>query len=147
MRGNFGIFNLILLVFFVALVYLMMIRPQKKKDKAMRDMRAGLSVGDEIITIGGIIGKITKISDDTVVISTGTGSNKVEFLKTAISGIRKKGDNIQAKKEVKESVSETKKKSTKKVTPKKLGNSKSNAKGDKKQTPKKSTTKAKSEEK
>ena len=58
--------NILLLVVFIVMIYFMMIRPQRKKDKEDREMRASLAVGDEVITIGGIIGKVTKISEKAV---------------------------------------------------------------------------------
>ena len=50
--------SLIVMVVFIAAMYFLLIRPQKKKDKQIQAMRANLQVGDEIITIGGIKGKI-----------------------------------------------------------------------------------------
>ncbi len=117
-------FNLILLVFFIALIYFMMIRPQRKKDKEDKEMRDSLSVGDEVLTIGGVIGKVTKINEKTVVIATADGRVKIEFVKTAISSVTKKGaegvKKTSAKKETEE-VEESKAPARdKKVTPKKL---------------------------
>lgn len=117
--------NIILLVVFIALIYFMMIRPQKKKEKADAEMRNSLSVGDEIMTIGGVIGKIVKITDKTVVITTGAEKNKIEFIKTAIASVNKGqgGGNTAAKKPSKkeEAVEEKTPDREKKVTPKKLG--------------------------
>ena len=50
-------------------------------------MREALKVGDEVITIGGVIGKVEKITDKTVVISTTAGKNKIEFLKSSIATV------------------------------------------------------------
>ena len=80
-------FSLVLMILLIAMIYFMMIRPQRKKDKADREMREALKVGDEIITIGGIIGKVEKITEKTVVISTSSAKNKIEFLKTAIASV------------------------------------------------------------
>ena len=74
-----------LMVILVAMIYFMMIRPQKKRDKADKEMREALKVGDEVITIGGVVGKVEKITEKTVVVSTTAGKNKIEFLKTAIA--------------------------------------------------------------
>ena len=116
--------NILLLVVFIAMIYFLMIRPQRKKDKEDREMSSSLMVGDEIITIGGVVGKITKITEKTVVVETGSGRNKIEFLKTAIASVSK-GDaaKAEAKKEAEkaESYEEEKKPDRdKKVTPKKL---------------------------
>ena len=57
-----------LVVLFIAM-YFLMIRPQKKKDKQIQDMRNSLQVGDEIVTIGGICGKIVKTKDESIIIA------------------------------------------------------------------------------
>ena len=88
--GNIG-----LLLLFIVLIYFMMIRPQKRKDKADREMRSTLQVGDEIMTIGGVIGKVVKITDKSVIITTGAERNKIEFIKTAISSVNR-GENSKA---------------------------------------------------
>ena len=115
---------MLLLVVFILMIYFMMIRPQRKKDKADREMRASLAVGDEVITIGGIIGKVTKISEKSVVVETGSGKNKIEFLKTAIASVNKSGDSAKSdsrKEAPKEEPAEEKRPDRdKKVTPKKL---------------------------
>ena len=118
-------FSLVLMVLLIAMIYFMMIRPQRKKEKADREMREALRVGDEIITIGGIIGKVEKINEKTVVISTTAAKNKIEFLKSAIASVSAKDPaaaKAAAKEEVKEQEEEKKAPSRdKKVTPKKLG--------------------------
>lgn len=123
MQG-FQIGNILLLVVFIVLIYFMMIRPQKKKEKADAEMRSALAVGDEIMTIGGVIGKITKITDKTVVITTGAEKTKIEFIKTAIASVNKgQGGSSTAKKSNKqpEEVKEEKAPNRdKKVAPKKL---------------------------
>ena len=121
------VFSIGLMVVFMALIYFMMIRPQRKKDKADREMREAMRVGDEVITIGGIIGKIEKINEKTVIISTTAGKNKIELLKTAIASVSAK-DGGSAKTSAKESPKEAEEEKTpsreKKVTPKKLGSKK-----------------------
>ncbi len=123
MQG-FQIGNVMLLVVFILLIYFMMIRPQKKKEKADAAMRSALAVGDEIMTIGGVIGKITKITDKTVVITTGAEKTKIEFIKTAIASVNKgQGGSSSAKKASKqpeEVVEEKAPNRDKKVAPKKL---------------------------
>ena len=125
MNPNSPTFSLVLMVLLIALIYFMMIRPQRKKEKADREMREALKVGDEIITIGGIIGKVEKVNEKTVVISTTAAKNKIEFLKTAIASVSaKEGGSAKpaAKEETKAAEEEKKAPSRdKKVTPKKLG--------------------------
>ncbi len=77
---------LIMVLMFVAL-YFFMIRPQKKQEKETNDMRNNLKVGDEITTIGGIIGKIVSIKEETVMIETGHDRTKIRILKTAVRNV------------------------------------------------------------
>jgi preprotein translocase subunit YajC len=85
-------------------------------------MRENMQVGDEVITIGGIVGRIEKITDKTVVISTGAAKNKIEFLKTAISSVSTTENSKPAPKKAEPEVEEEKAPNRdKKVTPKKLG--------------------------
>ena len=125
MNASSPTFSLVLMVLLIAMIYFMMIRPQRKKDKADREMRESLRVGDEIITIGGIVGKIEKVNEKTVVISTTAAKNKIEFLKSAIASVSSKDPGAAkaaAKEEAKEQEEEKKAPSRdKKVTPKKLG--------------------------
>lgn len=81
---NAAIMNIVLLVVMFAVVYFFMIRPQKKKDKELHQMRSKLEIGDEVITTGGVIGRVVSIKDDTVVIETGTDRSKIRFLRNAI---------------------------------------------------------------
>lgn len=84
---------IIYLVLIVAFFYFFMIRPQKKQEKQTNDMRNSLEVGDEVTTIGGIIGRVTHIKEDVVTIETGADRNKIRFKKTAIASIEnKKGE-------------------------------------------------------
>ncbi len=68
--------SLLLPILMLVVLYFLMIRPQRKRDKLTKEMLAGLLVGDKIITIGGIHGKIVTIKDDTLVIETGSGAEK-----------------------------------------------------------------------
>ena len=116
-------FSLVLMVLLIAMIYFMMIRPQKKKEKADKEMRDSLRVGDEVITIGGIVGKVEKINEKSIIVSTSAGKNKIEFLKSAIASVSSKDPNAAAKpaaKEVKEAEEEKAPSRDKKVTPKKL---------------------------
>ena len=90
---------LIMLVGMVALMYFMMIRPQKKKQKEEQAMRDNLQSGDEITTIGGIIGRIVTVKDDTIVIETGSDRVKIKFKKYAIQTNHTANEKIQAQRE------------------------------------------------
>ena len=90
MEGMGGMGILVLeLVFIFAIFYFMIIRPQKKQRQAMQNMLDGLQMGDKIVTIGGIIGKVVKIKEDEVVIETGIGNEKstIRFQKGAINKV------------------------------------------------------------
>ena len=127
MNPNSPTFSLVLMGLLIVMIYFMMIRPQRKKDKADREMREAMKVGDEAITIGGIVGKIEKINEKTVVISTTAGKNKIEFLKTAIASVSPAkdaaGGKAAARDDARKEEAEEKKAPSrdKKVTPKKLG--------------------------
>ena len=68
--------SIIWIVVMIALFYFMLIRPQKRQQKTIKDMLDNLAVGDKVITTGGIHGKIVKMKDDTVVLETGSGEAK-----------------------------------------------------------------------
>lgn len=67
-----------------AILYFFMIRPQKKKEKEIQLMRSKLEVGDGIVTIGGIIGRVVNIKDETIVIETGSDRSKIRITRWAV---------------------------------------------------------------
>ena len=73
------------LVLMVIVFYFLLIRPQKKRDKEIQRMRANLEVGDEIVTNGGIIGRVVLIKDETVIIETGSDRSKIRLARWAIA--------------------------------------------------------------
>lgn len=79
--------NILTTVLMIAIIIGMMFfmrRSQKKQEKEIADMRNGLQVGDEITTIGGIIGKIVSIKDETITIETSHDRTKIRFLRSAV---------------------------------------------------------------
>lgn len=64
--------------------YFFLIRPQKKQDREVSEMRNNLEVGDEVTTIGGIVGEIVSIKEETVMIETGRDHVRIRFLRSAI---------------------------------------------------------------
>lgn len=74
------------IVLLFGVFYFFLIRPQRKRDKAERDMRNSIEVGDEISTIGGFIGKIVSIKDDVVVIETSADRTKLKLHRWAVRG-------------------------------------------------------------
>ena len=75
--------------------YFLAIRPQKKQEKEQNAMRNNLTVGDEITTIGGIIGKIVSIKDETCVIETTHERTKIRILKTSVSRVDVKAEDAE----------------------------------------------------
>lgn len=67
-----GMSSILVIVLMFAVMYFIIIRPQKKRDKLLKEMLAGLMVGDKIVTIGGIYGKIVSLKDDTLVLDVST---------------------------------------------------------------------------
>ena len=80
--GTLMMFIPILLMF--VLFYFLMIRPQRKKEKEVKNMRDSIVVGDEITTIGGIVGRVVTIKDDLITIESGADRNKIKFMRWAI---------------------------------------------------------------
>ena len=74
-----------MLVVMLAIFYFMLIRPENKKKKELAKMRSELAVGDEITTIGGIIGTICAVKEESIVIETSADRVRIEFAKWAIS--------------------------------------------------------------
>ena len=80
---------------FILIFYFLILRPQKKQQKRVNDMLAGLQVGDEITTIGGIIGKVISIKEETCVIETSRDCTKIRILKSAVSRIDVKAEDAK----------------------------------------------------
>ena len=88
--------SIIMIVVLIAVFYFFMIRPQKKQEKKDAAMRDALQVGDEVTTIGGIIGKIVSIKGDTFVLETTKDRTKIRFLKGAIRSVDVKAADLAA---------------------------------------------------
>ena len=71
------------------LMYLLLIRPQRKKEKKLREQIDAMVVGDHVITIGGIVGKIVNIKEDEITISTSVANTLVTFKKSSINTVVK----------------------------------------------------------
>ena len=90
--------SLLPFVLIFVFMYVIMIRPQRKKEKALREKINNMKVGDKVVTIGGIAGKVSKIKDEFVIIETGnigTQDEKsfIKFEKTAIKDVQTKVTN------------------------------------------------------
>ena len=91
-----GSMGLIIMVLMFAVLYFVMIRPQKKQEKKDAEMRQNLAVGDEVTTIGGIIGKVVSIKDETFVLETTKDKTKIRFLKGAVRSVDVKAADLAA---------------------------------------------------
>ncbi len=80
-----SMYTLIFMVLMLVVLYFIMIRPQRKKEKADEEMRKNVQVGDEIETVGGIVGIIVKVEEKTVVIETSSDRCKMRIKKWAIA--------------------------------------------------------------
>ena len=90
--GMWGTLIMVGLLF--VFLYFFMIRPQKKQEKKDADMRNSLAVGDEVTTIGGIIGKVISIKEDTFVLETTREKTQIRFLKGAVRSVDVKAADI-----------------------------------------------------
>ena len=81
------------MILMIAVFYFILIRPQRKKEKKMREMIASIKVGDEVASIGGIHGKVTRIKDDIFILETGAGTTKsfIAIERNAINRLLKEG--------------------------------------------------------
>ena len=86
-----SMFSILILVLLFAVMYFLMIRPQKKRERETKAMRAGVGVGDEIVTIGGLCCKVVKTKDETIVVQVGPDKVKMEFMRWAVSKVVKQG--------------------------------------------------------
>ena len=87
--------SLIMIVLLVVMLIFFVYRPQKKQEKEKNDMMNSLSVGDEITTIGGIIGKIVSMKDETVLIETSRDCTRIRILRSAISRVDVKAEDAK----------------------------------------------------
>ena len=81
-KGSFQMIFLMVLLFVG--MYFLMIRPQKKQQKKEQEIRENTQVGDEITTIGGIVGKVVTVKEDSLIIETGADKNKMKITRWAI---------------------------------------------------------------
>ena len=94
--------SLIMIVGMVALMYFMVLRPQKKRQKEEQEMRDSIQIGDEVVTIGGIMGRVVTVKDDSIVIETATDRTKIKFLRSAIQTNQTANDRMAAEKKAAE---------------------------------------------
>ena len=77
------------MVILIAMMYFVLYRPQKKQQKKAAEMRNSIEIGDEVTTIGGVIGRVVAIKEDTFVLETGSDRVKIRFRRSAIGSVEK----------------------------------------------------------
>ncbi len=84
-----GMWTWVVMAIFLGGMYFLMIRPQNKRDKEQREMRSNVEIGDGVTTIGGIIGRVVSIKDETILLETGSDRVKIRLQKWAIQSVEK----------------------------------------------------------
>lgn len=86
--GFLGSMSMLLVpILLIAMMYFMMIRPQKKQEKKLAEQRKNMQVGDQVVSIGGIMGKVVNIREDEVTIASSVAGTMITFRKDAINQI------------------------------------------------------------
>lgn len=85
MAGNQTVSTIIMLVVMVGVFYFLLIRPENKRKKEAEQLRSNIKVGDQITTIGGIVGTVVSVKDEKFVIETGADQVRIELMKWALS--------------------------------------------------------------
>ncbi len=118
MNGNM-LATLLPLVLLLVIMYFLLIRPQKKREKQVNEMRSNVRVGDEIITIGGICGKVVKTKDESLVIQVGADKVKFEIMRWSVSKVVENAKPTK-KVSVSSSAKDEEEESSKKAMPRRL---------------------------
>ena len=105
--GSSWLSIVLMVVLFIGVFYFFGIRPQKKQEKEAADMRNSLMVGDEITTIGGIIGKIVSLKEETMVIETTRDHTRIRLLKSAVRSVDVRVEETRAPKTTEEESNNT----------------------------------------
>ncbi len=80
------------LAIIVIVFYFFILRPQKKQDKEVAEMRDSINLGDIVITVGGIVGRVIRIKDDMMLIETGGGKTRLQIEKRSVREIKAKAN-------------------------------------------------------
>ena len=105
-NGGSTVSIILMVVLFIGVFYFFGIRPQKKQEREAAAMRNSLMVGDEITTIGGIIGKIVSIKEETMVIETTRDHTRIRLLKSAVRSVDVRVEEPRAPKATEEAPAE-----------------------------------------
>ncbi len=84
------------LILIFVVFYFLLIRPQKKREKATSEMRNNVQVGDEVVTQGGIVGRVVSIKEDNIVVETGSERSKIRIKRWAIAAVETIHDDVEA---------------------------------------------------
>ena len=95
-----------MLVAMFAIMYFVMIRPQKKRQKEEQEMRNAVEVGDEITTIGGICGKVVIVKEQHLIIETGADRNRMQITRWAVQQNNTATERLQAEREAAKAAAE-----------------------------------------
>lgn len=88
--------TLLPILLMVVIFYFLLIRPEKKRSKKMKEMLDNLQVADEVVTTGGIIGRVLSVKEDTVLIETGSDRTRLRVLRSSIAENRTVHDEVQS---------------------------------------------------
>lgn len=111
-KGN-PLVTILMMVALFAIMYFVMIRPQKKKQKEEQDMRDSIQIGDEITTIGGIMGRIVTVKDDSLIIETGSDRIKMKVTRWSIQSNNTAQERLDKEKEALKKAQEAEKEARK----------------------------------
>ena len=82
--GNSSVMMWVYFGVIIVVMYFLMIRPQRKRTKEEQQMRDNIQIGDEITTIGGIMGRVVTVKEDSLIIESGADRNKIKITRTAV---------------------------------------------------------------
>ena len=88
--------TLVPIVLMVVIFYFLLIRPEKKRSRKMKEMLDSLQVADEVVTTGGIVGRVLSVKEDTVLIETGSDRTRLRVLRSSIAENRTVHDETEA---------------------------------------------------
>ncbi len=109
-QGGSPITMIVIMVALFGAMYFMMIRPQKKKQQEEQSMRDNIQVGDEITTIGGIMGRVVTVKEDSLIIETGADRNKMKIARWAVSQNNTANEKAEAERAAAKEAAEAEKK-------------------------------------
>jgi len=108
--GGIGSYSsIIMIVAMFGIMYFVMIRPQKKKQKEEQAMRDNVQIGDEVTTIGGIVGRVVTVKDDSLIIETGADRNKMKITRWAVGTNNTANEKLEAERQAAKEAAELEK--------------------------------------